>query len=168
MGWLTPLGSLEVVQQINTTVICRRARALHTYNCGPAKAAQIAAQLAKHPDILELVSQGLSNRVVASRLGVSARTVSRVRCNAGMGAEKKTPSEDEKLRAKELLEDGASYAEVGRTLGFYPGHVKRWFPGYEWSVGQRNEMAEMQRRLDGLTFTPGIRCDKRKRPWDYQ
>lgn len=163
-----PLRSLSTIQAINTAVICGRTRALHTYNTAPAKAAQVAGHLAKHPDILALVREGLPSRVIAHRLHVSKRTISRVRQAAGLGVERRTASEDDKLRAKKMLEEGASYAEVARTIGFGPQHVKRWFPGYEWTVEQRNEMADMQRRLDGLTFTPGHRCDKRKRPWEYQ
>jgi DNA invertase Pin-like site-specific DNA recombinase len=157
---------LSTIQQINTMAICRRARPLHTYNTAPGTAARVAKQVGRHPEILELASTGMPRAEIARRLGLSIRTVSRVKVAAGMGHPGFGATEDEKLRAKALLEDGASYAEVGRTIGFHQQHIKRWFPGYEWTIEQRNEMAEMQRRMDALTWIRGVRCDKRKRPWD--
>jgi DNA invertase Pin-like site-specific DNA recombinase len=163
-----PFRSLSTIQAVNTATICRKTPRKGNRDTRPATAASAQKHLAKHPAILALVREGVSAKVIARRLNVSIRTVSRVRVAAGLPAPSKGASESDKLRAKELLEDGASYAEVGRTIGFHPQHVKRWFPGYEWTVEQRNEMADMERRMAALTFTPGIQCDRRKRPWEHQ
>lgn len=173
--------------QVSTTVIaetlgvsrqtvwrCRRDLGIVTYGhgrtpgaTGIARAAQTKVQLAKHPEILALVLEGHSAAVISRRVGVSIRTVSRVRVEAGLGVPKRRATEEDKLRAKTLLHEGASYAEVSRTIGFDAQAIKRWFPGYDWTVRQRDEYAAMQRRMAALTWQHGVRCDKKKRPWEY-
>lgn len=134
-------------------------------DCRKATAAWVANCLAKHPEILELVKEGLPAREIAQRVGVSPRTVSRVRNDAGLGVPRRLATENDKLRAKQLLEEGASYAEVSRTVGFGQKEVKRWFPGYTWTQQQRQEAAKMARLMAGLdSWGPGVPC-RQKRPW---
>lgn len=38
-------------------------------------------------------------------------------------------------RARDLIEDGASYGEVARTVGVEPKTVRSWFPGRGWESG---------------------------------
>lgn len=51
---------------------------------------------------------------------------------------------------RQMLDEGVSYNEVGRTLGVSPGTVSRRFPGFAWSkadagrLGMFNRYAEAQ------------------------
>jgi transposase-like protein len=102
--------------------------------------------------ILRLAREGIHPNVIAEAVGVAKATVFRVRRDAGDTAlmQYRRGTEAEKLQAKQLLEDGASYWEVGRTIGFSGSSVSRWFPGYSWSAQQRSESSAMSRKLNQL------------------
>ena len=88
--------------------------------------------------IRTLTRPGFTAQEIAVRLCVTQRTVCRYRAKAGVyEVGPNTPiTEDELLKAKELLEDGASYQEVSRTLGRTSGAICRKFPGYSWTKRQ--------------------------------
>jgi hypothetical protein len=68
-------------------------------------------------------------------------------------------SDSERLRAKAFLEDGASYQEVGRTIGRYPSTVANWFPGYQFTPRQAGfaaKLASKARKLDRLTLAEKV------------
>ncbi|OBJ10742.1 helix-turn-helix domain-containing protein, partial [Mycobacterium sp. 1465703.0] len=89
--------------------------------------------------IAELTAQELSASTIAKLVGVSTRTVVRARGRAGVakpfsGANRMTA--DEQRRAAALLDDGASYGEVARTLGRSPDTIMKHFPGRSvWRPG---------------------------------
>lgn len=56
----------------------------------------------------------------------------------------------EELRARELLADGACYAEVGRTLGRSYRTIQRYVPGYTLDRRQAAEVAALGRAMDAL------------------
>jgi hypothetical protein len=56
----------------------------------------------------------------------------------------------ERSHAKRLLDDGASYQEVGRTIGRYPSTIANWWPGFQWSHKQMGEASAMARRLNQI------------------
>lgn len=98
--------------------------------------------------VLSLTLEGLPVAQIAQRVGVSERQVIRDRRKAGVARQARAEfTYEEVLRALELLEDGASYNEVGKTLGRDPGTVRRWVPGFNWTEDQRREHWETCRRL---------------------
>ncbi len=50
--------------------------------------------------------------------------------------------------AQRLLEDGASYREVARTLGCSRGVVMHRLPGFGWSYSESGTYRQMLRRLE--------------------
>jgi DNA invertase Pin-like site-specific DNA recombinase len=52
-------------------------------------------------------------------------------------------SDEDIRRAEELLDEEASYAEVGRTLGFSGHTIARHFPGRGWNQEQKNEFSSI-------------------------
>lgn len=51
-------------------------------------------------------------------------------------------------RALQLLHDGASYCEVGRTLGVHRWTVSRWHPGYGWTSGEGGAYGGMVKAMN--------------------
>lgn len=99
-----------------------------------------------HQQIVDLTHKGLSSNAIALQLGVNDRTVHRVRRKRRLA--KPCPpklSDDEKRRAKDLLDDGASYKEVGRTLNRADRTIARALPGYTMTKAQVAEIAAMGR-----------------------
>lgn len=105
--------------------------------------------------IAPLHALGLTSTEIAVRVGCSPRTVTRWRAQAGVtqhlpeGAAK--PVSQVKLRAAEiLLDDGASYREVSRTVHIATHTLRRYFPGRGYTPQQSAEVAAMARKLRSL------------------
>ncbi|SKX80610.1 Transposase and inactivated derivatives, IS30 family [Mycobacteroides abscessus subsp. bolletii] len=99
---------------------------------------------------------GYTDQEIAVRLGVSDRTVLRDRKAAGLTiATTAVPlSDTERATALRLLEDGANYQEVARTIGRGRTTIKRAFPGYSWTQAQKFEYHMALRALDAISTTP--------------
>lgn len=69
---------------------------------------------------------------------------------SGMGGARVKLSEDEKTRAAELLDGGASYHEAARTIGRSAAVLCRLFPGRGWTIEQVAERASLNRRFRGV------------------
>lgn len=98
------------------------------------------------PEFKELQRLGYSAAQIAERMGVTDRTVTRWRKNAGLtkpiAENVGRPVADERLdAAARLLEDGAPYAEVCRTLGMNSRTVRKYFPGHTWTAEQSGQFA---------------------------
>lgn len=101
--------------------------------------------------IARLTREGRSATEIAARLRISVRTVYRYRQITGASRNRCSPmSEDELAIARMLLEDGASYGEVGRTLGRRGFTISRRFPGRGWGVGAGGEYRRAMQQLDAL------------------
>lgn len=50
-------------------------------------------------------------------------------------------------KAEWLIQDGASFNEVCRTIHCDPGFLRRWFPGQSWTAGGWNEQGGLMREL---------------------
>ena len=113
-----------------------------------------AAALAAQDEQIWLMTtkRELSAREIAEELGVSERTVTRRRARLGIsdGGARVALTPEQKALAKEMLEDGASYAEVGRTVGRHASTVKKHFPGYGWTVQQCVEWSVFVRSMGGM------------------
>lgn len=93
-------------------------------------------------EFLRLDSEGRSAREIALILGVTQRTVTRMRARAGRLKRPATvprPQEDRDL-ARMLLDEGCHIAEVARTVGVEWPTIRRWFP----------DAAVMSRRESGV------------------
>lgn len=103
--------------------------------------------------VVELTRSGHSLSQIAMILGITRRSVERFRQLEGLTEGYVPPpevTEEEVERARLLLEDGASYKEVGRTLGRCYHTIQRRLPGYEWSEEQRREFMSVRRRFAGV------------------
>lgn len=104
----------------------------------------------KFEDFLGMDREGMSASVIAARLGVSERTVGRWRALAGRSRPVEPSPVSVRERAREMLEDGASRADVAETLGVNSKTVWSWFPQYAWTAAQRSEYRVMVKKLESL------------------
>jgi DNA-binding CsgD family transcriptional regulator len=101
--------------------------------------------------IVALTKQGRTATEIADALGVTRRTVVRARRRAGIAQPVKPPlSDEERARARELLDDGASCTEVARTLGRNPKTILAHFPEYAWDQQRIGEHLALVRRFAAL------------------
>ncbi|WNM68446.1 helix-turn-helix DNA binding domain protein [Mycobacterium phage Starcevich] len=104
--------------------------------------------------ILLMTREGWSAKHIGEVVGCSARTVVRVR--AAGDARLASPnqfvplSQEQKDFAQYLLDDGAPYNEVARTLGVSRTTVEKYFPGYGWSKKQAAEFRALVRKFRWL------------------
>ena len=101
--------------------------------------------------VAQLTHQGHTAKHIANLLGVTKRTVVRDRAARGI-AQPKAPllTPDELERAHAMLEDGASYDEVARTLGRATTAFRHRFPGYKLSPTERAQRAVLGRQMARL------------------
>lgn len=101
--------------------------------------------------VVAMTRQGVPTREIAAILGVCERTITRIRVQAGC-ARKYQPITPENLKlARNLLEDGASYSEVARTIGCSHERLSTRFPGYGMSSsggGQMKALMDEMHRLE--------------------
>lgn len=81
-----------------------------------------------------MTARRVSTPTQARRLGVTTETILRVKRELGINRPPTQPYPQEyHIRAEQLLDDGASYNEVARTLGTSSRWPARHFPGRGWS-----------------------------------
>ena len=101
--------------------------------------------------VTQLTHQGHTAKQIANLLGVSPRTI--IRDRAARGITQPQPSrvsDDEFSRAKEMLEDGASYEEVARTLRRSHTAFRHRFPGYTLTKEEAAHRAALGRQMAQL------------------
>ncbi|AER47618.1 DNA binding protein [Mycobacterium phage DS6A] len=110
---------------------------------------QIAARRQR---VRELTERGdMTTREIAGVLGVSESVVVSDRIRTGTAKRAAAPlTADEQAWARELLDDGAPYAEVGRTLGRSDAAIRRRFPGYELDAKQAAQVAGLVRAMSRI------------------
>jgi hypothetical protein len=84
---------------------------------------------------------------LAKRFGVSKRVIQRDRKAVGVSAEP-TPSwgEEKTEQVLAMLDDGASYVEISRTLGVGEDYVREKYPGRGWTKEQMWEYNSLLKR----------------------
>lgn len=106
--------------------------------------------------IVALTQRGNTAPEIAAMLNCTVRTVQRHRRAAGLTSSYHfrvfTPEED--ARALAMLADGASYAEVGRTLGRGYQGIARRFPGYSWTPEQTIEYRTVLKAFNAIGTRP--------------
>jgi IS30 family transposase len=101
--------------------------------------------------VTDLTRQGHTAKHIANLLGVTPRTVTRDRAARGITQPQPTRvTESEFARAKEMLDDGASYEEVARTLRRSHTAFRRRFPGYALSPAEASQRAVLGRQMSQL------------------
>ena len=100
--------------------------------------------------IVEWTRAGLTAPQIADRLGISDRTVVRVRRARGISQRTARYTDAEVAQIVALLERGASYREVARTTGHAPDHIARRWPGYGWRPDDCGRIAGLWRRYPAL------------------
>lgn len=108
----------------------------------------------------ELARQGVGARSIAERIGVDhAHVRRRLAARPGEPRAPRTSTGDLLRQARALLEDGASYAEVGRTVGLSAQTISDHLPGFgstrehralvAW-IHQDRDRSELQRQIDAI------------------
>jgi DNA-binding NarL/FixJ family response regulator len=101
--------------------------------------------------IIRLTKQGWTAQQIAEHVGLCTRSITRIRVATGIAqpftGHPLTPQEHN--TAQQLLNDGASYAEIGRTLGRSDKVIATHFPGQsQWRRGQGNQWRTMKAKLE--------------------
>lgn len=96
------------------------------------------------------IERKLSNWQFASEYGVSLRTAERTRDRIGRKKEQSATRAQTgwETRAKLLLDGGASYGEVSRTLDVSRTTLTRKFPGMGWTSEQGGEYKVLKDKFD--------------------
>ena len=103
-----------------------------------------------YAEILRLHRCGLTARRIAILVGCCTRTVERVRRENGLTkptAGGSVPQESLDFAAA-LFADGASRAEVARTVGISQHTIDKYFPGTAWSLSDAARWARMVHGFD--------------------
>jgi DNA-binding CsgD family transcriptional regulator len=104
-------------------------------------------------EVRRLFEAGTSNRQVASIMNISRKTAERIKAELGLvkRAEFVPIPQETQDRAREMLEDGASYREVQRTLGLGDRWLRSHFPGMGFkSPTEAAQYRKMLQQLDSL------------------
>jgi DNA-binding CsgD family transcriptional regulator len=107
---------------------------------------------ARRDRIAELTRQGLTPPVIAAMLHVSEPTVYHAKKLHGLTRPRHSLTPTQIERAKMFLDDGASYVEVGRTIGVCHQTLRRHIPGYEYTPAQQAEASAMARKMNSLEW----------------
>lgn len=99
--------------------------------------------------IAELTRQHYTAEEIARMVGVTARSVVRARARTGV-TRPKAPllTDSERERIEKLLDDGASYNEVARTVGRNLSCIRYNFPDRGWTAAQGTEFRTLLRTLE--------------------
>ena len=106
---------------------------------------------ARRDRVTQLTRQGHTAKHIANLLGVTPRSVTRDRAARGITQPKAPPvTETEFARAHAMLEDGASYEEVARTLRRSHTAFRHRFPGYALTPAEAAQRARLGRQMARL------------------
>lgn len=103
--------------------------------------------------IVELTKQNQTATTIAEIVGVTTRTVTRVRSRQNANCEywpHVMLTAEQITTAEHLLDDGASYTEVARTIGIGWDAVEMRWPGRSWTKKQCGQHRALLRRMRGV------------------
>jgi IS30 family transposase len=121
-----------------------------------------AAAAERRAHIVELHNLNVSTAEIATRMGITPRSVMRARAAAGLTKPQPTPfTIEEYYAAQEMLDDGASYHEVARTLGRWPGTIKKRLPGYTLDKYQVSQAAAMGRAMAAIERATSLTAQRK-------
>jgi DNA-binding NarL/FixJ family response regulator len=97
------------------------------------------------------IKEGWTNRQIAQELRVTDRTINRYRDDLGLSAPAKRMTPEEIALAEQMLDDGASYAEVARTLNRPTATIANRFTGRsKWTPTMGQHYRWARQRLEAL------------------
>jgi DNA-binding NarL/FixJ family response regulator len=98
--------------------------------------------------IVELTLRGVPAHLIAEQLGISERSVFRIRRQRlGPRAPRRDFTDDEIAYVEAMLTDGASIAEIARTIGRCPATVNKRWPHRGWDKTACAEFAAFMHRI---------------------
>lgn len=125
------------------------------------RAQERGQEIAERDDrIARLTVAGYTAPQIAAIVGVTERTVQRVRGRRGVAKPfcGNPLTADEIRRAADMLDDGASYGEVSRTLGRCRDVIRRRLPCRSiWKPGSGAEIRAYRAALNALV--PPLHCE---------
>lgn len=102
--------------------------------------------------VLELTRANATAKEIENRTGVSEHVVYKIRQSAGLVAphpsKSLAPIAERIEEAREMVEDGAPFSEIKRTLHLSRGVLQREFPGQAWSREQCVDIAVAVRQAN--------------------
>lgn len=108
-------------------------------------------------EVERLTRLGRSAKYIAVRLNCSDRTVTRIRAELGISDARNGsygPVPPARLRLAEvMLDDGASYAEVSRSIGMAWETLRRHFPGRGMSPQVAGGLSRMVQKFNNIQFS---------------
>lgn len=107
---------------------------------------------ARRAQIAALTRAGHTAKEIALIVGVTPRSVERIRGRCGVALPPATPmTEDEIRAAAAMLDDGASYGEVSRTIGRSVMAIRKHLPGRsQWQAGSGVQYRAYMAALDAI------------------
>jgi hypothetical protein len=111
-----------------------------------------AERAARDQRVAELTRGGYSARFIAEELNITMRTVARCRVRTGTAQPPPCYMTDTELRlAETLLDDGASYCEVARTIGRSTDALRTRFPDRSvWKQSGGAQYRQLMQTLDNI------------------
>lgn len=103
-------------------------------------------QEARRREVRRLTVSGWPSERIAHELGVTARTVTRDRVALGIAQPWRTVSPEQEHAIAALVEDGAPFREVARTVGVSLETIRRRHPGRGWTPAQAAEYGHLMRQ----------------------
>lgn len=116
-----------------------------------SRAYNVEALAERRAIVAKLVAEGWTLDQMAARLNTTPRTVARDKYKLKLVHPIPHLSADECEQAEKLLDAGASFKEVARTLGRAPWTIQKRFPGRGWTpeqTGQFNALRGLREALD--------------------
>jgi predicted transcriptional regulator len=103
----------------------------------------------RYAEVIRLSKLDYSRQRISRITGVSIRMVERYRAMENLSKPAKpAPTEEQIAEMKHWLDEGASYAETGRTVGYGSTAVQKRFPGRGMSKQESGQMANAVRRAN--------------------
>ncbi|MFK0072677.1 hypothetical protein [Arthrobacter woluwensis] len=100
---------------------------------------------ARRREVRRLTVSGCTSERIARELGVTARTVTRDRVALGIAQNPVRLSPEQEHQIAALVEDGAPFHEIARTVGVSPEAIRRRHPGRGWTPSQTARHAALIR-----------------------
>lgn len=82
---------------------------------------------------------GLSGVRIAQELGITTVSVYRIRKELGLETGAVRMTEERRAKIQSMLDDGASWMEIKKTLGVQHATMQKHFPGTQWTPEQTKE-----------------------------
>jgi hypothetical protein len=93
---------------------------------------------ARNQQVLALAASGATDHEIADELGVGIAWARQIRTQVGISHARRFADHN---RVEEMLADGCSLTEIGRTLGWSTATMVKYFRGRGWTAEQSGAFA---------------------------